>query len=153
MPSSPVPSPVTPVEPECNCTSPSIQNYIRWPRFPPTTCTTATPERWACTVQLYRVTISLVQNLLLTSEQKFRFGLTCPALARPKQNFCFEVNRRFWTSVIVTLYVLLECVHGSVDFDIGVPPSCPLSKPLTSMPNSFQPRQCRGDTKNRWDTL
>ena len=44
---------------------------------------------------LYRVTITLVQNLPLTSNQKFRFGLTCPALARPKRNFCFEVNRRF----------------------------------------------------------
>ena len=43
----------------------------------------------------YRVTITLVQNLPLTSQQKFCFGLTCPALARPKRNFCFEVNRRF----------------------------------------------------------
>ena len=34
----------------------------------------------------YRVTITHVQNLRLTSEQKFRFGLTCPALARPKRN-------------------------------------------------------------------
>ena len=45
----------------------------------------------------YKVTIPLVQNLLLTSEQKFRFGLACPYLARPKQNFTFEVNGRFCT--------------------------------------------------------
>ena len=38
---------------------------------------------------LYRVTITLVQNLQLTSNQKFRFGLTCPALARPKRHFLF----------------------------------------------------------------
>ena len=37
----------------------------------------------------YRVTIQLVQNLLLTSKPKFRFGLVCPGLARPKRNFCF----------------------------------------------------------------
>ena len=46
----------------------------------------------------YRVTIQLVQNLPLTSKQKFRFGLDWPGLARPKRNFCFEVNRRFCTS-------------------------------------------------------
>ena len=43
----------------------------------------------------YRVTITLVQNLPLTSNQKFRFGLTCPALAMPKRNLCFEINRCF----------------------------------------------------------
>ena len=41
----------------------------------------------------YRVTIQLVQNLPLTSKQKFRFGL-----ARPHGlDICFEVNRRFCT--------------------------------------------------------
>ena len=30
-----------------------------------------------------------------TSNQKFRFGLAWPGLARPKRNFCFEVNGRF----------------------------------------------------------
>ena len=39
-----------------------------------------------------RVTYHVAQNLLLTSKQKLRFGLACPGLARPKQNFCFEVN-------------------------------------------------------------
>ena len=44
---------------------------------------------------LYRVTIPPVQNLPLTSKQKFRFGLVWPGLARLKRNFCFEVNGRF----------------------------------------------------------
>ena len=52
----------------------------------------------------YRVTIPLVQNLQLTSRQKFRFGLACSGLARPKRNFCFEVNGRFGTTRCVTLY-------------------------------------------------
>ena len=47
------------------------------------------------TLPLYRVTIQLEQNFPLTSKQKFRFGLGWPGLARPKQNFCFEVNGRF----------------------------------------------------------
>ena len=47
---------------------------------------------------VYRVTIQLVANLPLTSKQKFHFGLACPSLARPKWNFCFEVNGRFATS-------------------------------------------------------
>ena len=47
---------------------------------------------------LYRVTIQLVANLPLTSEQKFRFGLDRPGQARPERNFCFEVNGRFATS-------------------------------------------------------
>ena len=50
------------------------------------------------TVHLYRVTIPLVQNLPLTSKQKFRFGLARPGQARPKRNFCFKVNGRFVTS-------------------------------------------------------
>ena len=37
----------------------------------------------------YRVTHHVVQNLPLTSKQKFRLGLA---------NFRFEVNRRFWTT-------------------------------------------------------
>ena len=60
----------------------------------------------------YRVTIPLVQNLLLTSKQKFR--LACPGLARPKRNFCFSVNGKFSTSGMVTLYlrsVVLYFVH------------------------------------------
>ena len=51
----------------------------------------------------YRVTIQLVQNLLLTSKLKFRFGLARPGQARPKRNFCFEVNGRFCTAWLVTL--------------------------------------------------
>ena len=43
----------------------------------------------------YRVTIPLVQNLPLNSEHMCRFGLSRPRQARPKRNFCFEVNRRF----------------------------------------------------------
>ena len=39
----------------------------------------------------YRVTHQVVTNLLLTSKQKFRFGLVC-------QNFCFDVNGRFATT-------------------------------------------------------
>ena len=46
----------------------------------------------------FRVTIPLVQHLQLTSRQKFRFGLACPDLARPRRNFCLVVNRRFCTS-------------------------------------------------------
>ena len=48
-----------------------------------------------CIHNRYRVTIHLVQNLPLTSKQKFHFGLACPDLARPKRNFSFEVNGRF----------------------------------------------------------
>ena len=44
---------------------------------------------------IYRVTIPLVQNFLLTSKEKFHFGLACPGMARPKRNFSFEVNGRF----------------------------------------------------------
>ena len=58
----------------------------------------ATSDNHRCRVDLidlYRVTIQLVANLPLTSEQKFRFGLVRPGQARPKGNFCFEVNRRF----------------------------------------------------------
>ena len=43
----------------------------------------------------YRVTHQVRQNLLLTSKHKFRFGLASPGYARPKQNLCFDVNRRF----------------------------------------------------------
>ena len=43
----------------------------------------------------YRVTHHIGSNLPLTSRQKFRIGLSCPDPARPKQNFCFEVNGRF----------------------------------------------------------
>ena len=48
---------------------------------------------------LYKVNFQLVQNVLLTSKQKFRFGL-----ARSKRNLCFEVNGRLCTSWMVTLY-------------------------------------------------
>ena len=44
---------------------------------------------------LYRVTIQVVTNILLTSKQKLRFkymGLIV------KQNFSFDVNRRFVTT-------------------------------------------------------
>ena len=54
--------------------------------------------------QYYRVTITLVQNLLLTSKPKFRFGLARAGQGRPKRNFWFEVNGRFRTNVIVILY-------------------------------------------------
>ena len=30
---------------------------------------------WLMSLEIYRVTIQLVQNLLLTSKQKFRYGL------------------------------------------------------------------------------
>ena len=55
---------------------------------------------------IYRVTGQLVQNLPLTSKQKFRFGLARPGQARPKRNFYFEVNSRFCTSCSVTLYLI-----------------------------------------------
>ena len=45
--------------------------------------------------EIYRVTITLVQNLLLTSKQMFRFGLARAGQVRPKRNFWFEVNGRF----------------------------------------------------------
>ena len=57
-------------------------------------------RRW-----FYKVTHQVVTNLPLTSKQKFRFGLARPGQARPKQNFCFEVNRRFVTAWCVTLFV------------------------------------------------
>ena len=50
------------------------------------------------------MTKQLVQNLPLTSKQKFHFGLARPGQVRPKRNFCFEANRRFCTSYSVTLY-------------------------------------------------
>ena len=46
----------------------------------------------------YRVTHHVVQNLPLTAKQKLHFGLAWLGLARPKRNFCFEVNGRFWTT-------------------------------------------------------
>ena len=46
---------------------------------------------------IYRATIHLVQNLPLTSKLKFRFGLARSGQARPKRNFCCEVNGRFCT--------------------------------------------------------
>ena len=50
-------------------------------------------EKEAVAVSVFfRVTIPLVQNLQLTTRQKFRFGLACPGLARAKRNFCLEVN-------------------------------------------------------------
>ena len=45
-------------------------------------------------VDVYRGTYLLDSNLPLTSKDKFRIGLACPALARPKRNFWFDVNRR-----------------------------------------------------------
>ena len=52
---------------------------------------------------LYRVTRQVVPNLTLTSKQKFCFGLARSGQARPKLNFCFEVNGRFGTTGRVTL--------------------------------------------------
>ena len=46
---------------------------------------------------MYRVTHHVVQNLPLTSKQKFSFRLARPGQARPKRNFSFAVNRRFCT--------------------------------------------------------
>ena len=66
-------------------------------------CTPDFGPRWSIN-WLYRVTIQLVQNLL-TSKTKLRFGLACPGLAMPKRNFCFDVNWRFCTSWMVTLYI------------------------------------------------
>ena len=44
---------------------------------------------------VYRVTHHVVKNLPLISKQKFRFGLSLSGQARPKQNFCFDDNRRY----------------------------------------------------------
>ena len=41
---------------------------------------------------LYKVTISLVKNLLLTSKQKFLFGLAWTVLAWPVQNGTFVLK-------------------------------------------------------------
>ena len=49
-----------------------------------------------CTI--IRVTHQVVTNLPLTSKQKFSFGPARPGQARPKRNFCFEVNGRFVTT-------------------------------------------------------
>ena len=70
----------------------------------------------------YRVTIPLVQNLQLTSRRKFHFGLARPGQARPKQNFCLEVNWRFCTSGMVTLYALPKCCGYSSFTSIFLPP-------------------------------
>ena len=45
-----------------------------------------------------------MQNLPLTSKQKFSFGWPGQAKAGQKRTFCFEVNGRFCTSYSVTLY-------------------------------------------------
>ena len=58
--------------------------------------------------RLYRATQHVGSNLPLTPKQKFRFGLACPDLARPKQNFCFDVNGRFEVSCCVTLYSMTK---------------------------------------------
>ena len=60
----------------------------------------------------YRVTHILVQNLPLTSKEKFHFGLACPGLARPKRKFTFEVNGRFCTRRRVTRPVLFAQKMG-----------------------------------------
>ena len=52
---------------------------------------------------MYRVTQHIGSNLPLTSKHKFCFGLACPDLARPKWNFCVDVNRRFEPTCCVTL--------------------------------------------------
>ena len=57
-----------------------------------------------CMRPMYWVTQQVGSNLPLTSKQKFRFSLTCPDLARPKQNVWFDVNRRFESTRCVTLY-------------------------------------------------
>ena len=44
---------------------------------------------------MYRVTIQLVQSLLLTSKLKFRFSLARPGKARPKRNFFLESTGGF----------------------------------------------------------
>ena len=46
-------------------------------------------------ILFYRVTHQVVTNLLLTSKEKLSFGLTCPGLARPNWNFCFDDKGRF----------------------------------------------------------
>ena len=52
---------------------------------------------------MYRVTQHVGSNLPLTSKYKFHFGLACPDLARPKRNFCVDVNGRFDPTCCVTL--------------------------------------------------
>ena len=51
----------------------------------------------------YRVTKQLVPNLLLTLEQKFCFGQARTGQA--KAELLLEVNRRFCTSGMVSLYI------------------------------------------------
>ena len=55
-----------------------------------------------------RATQHVGSNLPLTSNQKFRCGLACSYLARPKWNFCSDVNRRFEPTCCVTLYICLR---------------------------------------------
>ena len=66
----------------------------------------------------YRVTHHLVQNLLLTSKQKFRFGLVWPGLTRPKCYFFLEVNGRFWPTWWVTLYTSWKTFHCLYGFSL-----------------------------------
>ena len=61
----------------------------------------------------YRVTHLLGSNLLLTSKQKLRFGLARSGQARPKRNFCLDVNGRFESRRCVTLYFKGKIRHGA----------------------------------------
>ena len=52
---------------------------------------------------IYRVTRLVDSNLLLTSNQKFRFGLARSGQARPIRTLSFGVNGRFESRRCVTL--------------------------------------------------
>ena len=63
----------------------------------------------------YRVTHLVDSNLLLTSNQKFRFGLARSGQARPIRNLSFDVNGRFESRRCVTLYLDSAMDFSSTD--------------------------------------
>ena len=94
---------------------PSWRTRRTWPSSRSAWQTTSGARCTSCPLQYtrYRVTHQVGQNLLWTSKQKFRFGLSRPGLARPKRNFCFEVNIMFWPTWCVTLYVCTGVVKNA----------------------------------------
>ena len=95
---------------------------------------------------IYRLTHLVDSNLLLTSKQKFRFGLARSGQARPIRNFCFGGNGRFESRRCVTLYI--------TDFKaLGIHDSWRhLSLPWLAQCKPSGPAQaCSGEAKARID--
>ena len=86
------------------------------------------------TFRQYRVTIQLMTNLLLTSKQKFRFGLAMPDQARPKRNFCLKStggsSQAEWSPCTILCRALLST------WQLGVIPVILGESNLHSFPSS-----------------